>query len=633
MSQSALVPEPIGDTAVLFLMRDDGQFTEPMNIMLLSALAKEKRPHRSTHLALIERDDIHSKVAELLRHSGRVVVAVSAITGSHREFIRCFEGLKASFGKRITTIMGGPYCSTFPEAIKDNLCLDAIGVRECDEAWPEFLDVLETDPTRINEIQNILTRENGESRLTSIKPKSTLSSYVGVESAHIRNRFQTLDDLPYLDRALIYKNTAFGGRFKRTHMASRGCPERCTYCFEAQWNDGYRGKGKLLVRYSPERFCAELQTVMREYDTRFWKFYDDVFPTFFPHDQAWLEEFAEVYPRMVGLPFHCLTRADLVAKHPEVLDLLKVAGIASITMSVESGNTLIRDHIFLRNMTDEDIRASFAQARKLGIATFANTILGVPMGTLPTIDDPNFDSKVDWVIREVGHHQARGSREIVAKLTQMREESSIGAAERSRRKAIIEYLKQIGLRKNLIDYDRESVHYSTVVLGASYVEFPFLHPFPSTETTAYVMRNKWWDGDYDKLHGSYQNRSPFSCFTEEEKTEGQNLSLLAGIVALFSGSRLRFMRWFAVPLAFVLFNGVARIRSFWLTRALQKPYTLIKQYIYESRIYPFKKTIGDELRFLREQLRLDRWKQLGDGTGVYRSERPGATLGGPPSVA
>ncbi len=624
---------PSSETAILFIMRDDGQFTEPMNLMLLSALAKEGRPHRSTHLALIERDDIAGMVRELVRHSRQVVVAASAITGSHREFLGCFEGLKSEFGDRIFIIMGGPYCSTFPEAIKTNLCLDAIGVRECDEAWPEFLDALEVDPSRIHGIQNILTRENEGSRLALVRPKSTLSPYVGVTGSHIRNRFQTLDDLPYLDRALIYESTAFKGRFKRTHMASRGCPERCTYCFEAQWNDGYVGKGKLLVRYSPERFCAELQEVALRYDTRFWKFYDDVFPTFFPKDREWLEEFAEVYPRVVGLPFHCLTRADLVAKHPEVLELLKQAGIASITMSVESGNALIRDFIFLRNMTDEDIRFSFRRARELGIATFANTILGVPVPTLPTANDLDFDTKVDRIAQEVGYHKVRGSSKILEELRVLREMSGGSQDEVSRREAVVRYLERIGVRRHLLDYDRESVRYSTVTLGASYIEFPILHPFPATETTAYVLRNKWWDGDYDRLHGSYQNRSPFSCFTEEEKTETQNLSLLAGIVVLFSGSRWRVLNWVAIPLAHVCFKWVARVRGFWFTRLLQKPYTLIKQYIYESRIYPFPKSAADEWRFLREQLRLDRWKQFGaKGRGVYRSERPGATLGGPPSV-
>ena len=66
---------------VLFLMRDDGFMTEPMNIMELSALATRDRPGRSTHLALIERDDVVAVAQELKPQ----VVAASAITGSHSQ--------------------------------------------------------------------------------------------------------------------------------------------------------------------------------------------------------------------------------------------------------------------------------------------------------------------------------------------------------------------------------------------------------------------------------------------------------------------------------------------------------------------------------------------------------------------
>ena len=68
---------------ILFLMRDDGFMTEPMNIMELSALAKQGRPDRSTHIAVIERDDIVSIAKEL----NPQVVASAAITGSHTQYL------------------------------------------------------------------------------------------------------------------------------------------------------------------------------------------------------------------------------------------------------------------------------------------------------------------------------------------------------------------------------------------------------------------------------------------------------------------------------------------------------------------------------------------------------------------
>ena len=50
---------------ILFLMRDDGFMTEPMNIMELSSLAKQGHPDRTTHLSLIERDDVVAAAKEL----------------------------------------------------------------------------------------------------------------------------------------------------------------------------------------------------------------------------------------------------------------------------------------------------------------------------------------------------------------------------------------------------------------------------------------------------------------------------------------------------------------------------------------------------------------------------------------
>ena len=75
---------------VLFLMRDDGFMTEPMNVMELSALAKQDRPNSTTHLTLIERDDVVSVARDLKPD----VVAASAITGSHRQYLDALAAIK-----------------------------------------------------------------------------------------------------------------------------------------------------------------------------------------------------------------------------------------------------------------------------------------------------------------------------------------------------------------------------------------------------------------------------------------------------------------------------------------------------------------------------------------------------------
>ena len=619
----------------LFLMRDDGFMTEPMNIMELSALATHNRPDRSTHLGLIERDDVVSMAKDLQPQ----IVAASAITGSHTQYIEALKSIKEAVPEAFV-ILGGPYCSTFPDAIVNNPSLDAIGIMECDDAWPALLNSLE-DGKDVNDLPNIITKENADSRL--VQDLATGQTIARPDSYN--DRFSALDDLPFLDRALVYDNTAFFHRPKRTHMAGRGCPFRCQYCFEQDWNAAFAGKGRLLQRYGVDRFLDELEFVGNQWDTRFWKFYDDVFPTF-PNDMEWLTEFSEKYRQRIGLPFHCLTRCDLVMKNPDVLDLLKNAGAASITMSVESGNAFIRDHIITRDMDDSEIRDAFALCAKKGIRTFANTILGIPGPKLPDVHDPEFDVKVAEIESDTRffNPSSRGRKDRLEGLWESIKgvQSGISGGELSLehgRSAIRKMLSDIGVKANQLDYDRESVNYN-VALKVSLGEFPIMYPYPRTGSGAYAVRKGWFDGDYDKLHHSYQNRSPFSCFTDHEKAIQQNLALLGPVATFFSGSHHWWVRKLSAPASWFIFSVMGRITWPWATSLYQRIYSVIKTYIYHQRIYPMKRSWRERLLDFAEASHLDVFKQFQNKKidrrfkpgPELRDKRPGQTLGGPPSV-
>lgn len=50
--------------------------------------------------------------------------------------------------------------------------------------------------------------------------------------------------------------------------------------------------------------------------------------------KGWLGEFAEEYPKKIGLPFFCNTRANLVTE--EQVRLLKKAGAFCVGMGIEA---------------------------------------------------------------------------------------------------------------------------------------------------------------------------------------------------------------------------------------------------------------------------------------------------------
>ena len=333
-------------------------------------------------------------------------------------------------------------------------------------------------------------------------------------------------------------------------------------------------------------------------------------------------------------------------KNPDVLDLLKNAGAASITMSVESGNAFIRDHIITRDMDDSEIRDAFALCAKKGIRTFANTILGIPGPKLPDVHDPEFDVKVAEIESDTRffNPSSRGRKDRLEGLWESIKgvQSGISGGDlrlEHGRSAIRKMLSDIGVKANQLDYDRESVNYN-VALKVSLGEFPIMYPYPRTGSGAYAVRKGWFDGDYDKLHHSYQNRSPFSCFTDHEKAIQQNLALLGPVATFFSGSHHWWVRKLSAPASWFIFSVMGRITWPWATSLYQRIYSVIKTYIYHQRIYPMKRSWRERLLDFAEASHLDVFKQFQNKKidrrfkpgPELRDKRPGQTLGGPPSV-
>ena len=462
---------------VLFVERDV-EYIDPMNIQLLSALAKQ-RGH-STFLTILSADDLDAD----LRRIRPDLVAFSAKTGEHTTYFRANERVKR-YSPKVFTIMGGPHPTFFPGLIETH-DVDAVGVGECDEGWQELLDALEAGRS-IDAIPNIVTRANASKVLRATTRASELVQLAGaaaslrpeydleVDPTFLRPRRTVLDTLPFYDRELVYQKTHLARFPLRSFMSSRGCPFQCTYCFEPKFNVMYAGKGPIYNRYSVKRLCAELKELRERWPTQFIKFYDDMFILDRKVD-AWLEEFAEVYPREVGLPFFCLTRANVLTR--ENLAALTRAGLHSLTMSIEAGNEYVRNTIVKRHMRQQQIEDAYTLCWENGIVTFANTILGIPV-----------------------------RREIMA---------------------------QQG--KTAIDYDIESLDIN-IRCRVTYADFPVLHPYPGCELTEYAVKHGFFDGDFDKLFFSYQAESPFTCFTPTEALMQKNLSLLGPICVMFPNAR------------------------------------------------------------------------------------------------
>ena len=360
---------------ILFIVQDI-DYIDSIGIMLLSALAKAEG--HTTHLGILSREDILSKIQNLQPN----VIAYSGSTGEHKYYTEINEVIKSRFPD-VFTIMGGPHTTYYPNIIEESR-LDAICIGEGDEAFPELLSTLEKGGD-VSKVRNIVTNQG--------------------KNNDVRPLYQDLDNLPFPDRELFYETTELGDWPLKSFMASRDCPYSCAYCFNHVFRKLYQGKGKVIRRHSVDYMIEQVKKIKSKYRMDCVKFYDDIF-TYQADD--WLEEFAVKYRQKIGVPFHCLTRADLMTE--DIAKLLKEAGCYSVSMSIEAGNSHFRNEILHRSMSDDQIVHAFRLCQKYGIHTFSNNILGLPYATIEneieTID-LNIRAKASYVEFPIFHPYPR----------------------------------------------------------------------------------------------------------------------------------------------------------------------------------------------------------------------------------
>ncbi len=337
-----------------------GEHYPPMGIMQISAAAKQKG--HQTCVALTSSQDIWKRIEE----EKPDVVAYSGSTGEHRDYFKINPELRRRY-PGIKSIMGGPHATFFPEGTLVDAQLDAVCIGEGDLAFPRFLDRVQEGRDFLD-VNNLMTLPKSNAQfniLTNPISRPPLDVLV-----------QDLDSLPFPDRELFFNQGDIGQNPLKHFFISRGCPYSCTYCFNDSFREMYSGQ-KYVRRKSVDSVLEEIKEVRERWPMKSIKFYDDIFSL---KVDDWLKEFAEKYPKQVGLPFFALLRANLVTD--EMADLLKQSGCHAISMSIEAANPRIREEILNRKMTNSQIISAYRAFGERGIAIQSNNILGLPTSTI-----------------------------------------------------------------------------------------------------------------------------------------------------------------------------------------------------------------------------------------------------------
>lgn len=323
---------------------------EPNGFMHISSVLK-KAGHE-VDLVIADKQDPVQYAKEFMPD----VLGFSVITGSQHFYLNLNRRIKETVDA--FSVFGGPHPTFFPEMVNEP-GVDGVCIGEGEYALLDLVDRLEKG-SYYYDTPNWWFKEGDKLHRNPVRPL-----------------IDNLEELPLPDRELIYGKHRVLQNSKIKHfMTGRGCPYNCSYCFNHAYYEWYEGKGKRIRQLPVEHVIAEINSTRAKYPLEFVVFLDDTFIL----SRSWLMEFAEKYPRQVGLPFYCNVRANLVSL--EQARLLKQAGCVSAGMGLEAGNDELRNLVLKRNLSKEQIIGACRTLREVGINVTTTNMLGLPKGTL-----------------------------------------------------------------------------------------------------------------------------------------------------------------------------------------------------------------------------------------------------------
>jgi anaerobic magnesium-protoporphyrin IX monomethyl ester cyclase len=352
---------------ILFIYPNiDAQIGFNYGIASLSAVLRKKGHETgllnlNEALAPVPSDE---ELIEQVRAFNPDIVGFSCVTTQFKHAERIARKVKEELD--LPTIAGGVHATMVPAEILRTAVFDFACLGEAEDALPELLDRMRTGGDTTN-IHNIWAARDLSIYTNKVGPFPDISKLP-------RKDYSIFD----FQRMIDAKDGWVG------LMAGRGCPFKCTYCFNHQIVERYRHDTRLpaaklkYIRHHPvEDVIAEMKYLLESYERiRMFIFDDDVFTL----DKDYVLDFCRRYQEEhIGIPF--VVNAHVKLFDEEIAKALSGAGCRIVKFGLESGSPRVRREVLRRYMSNDSIAEAFDVCRRHNLHSSAFLMIGLPTET------------------------------------------------------------------------------------------------------------------------------------------------------------------------------------------------------------------------------------------------------------
>ena len=353
-----LLIKPNADTGGY--MKDIFSITPPMAYLSIAAYMRKFGIKIGILDAEIENFD-DEKTLEIIKESDAKIIGLTAMSSYYKDALRLAKKIKEKFpNKKI--VIGGVHISSLPKDVIKEDCFDFGIIGEGEVPFYKLADAL----LKKGDYKNI------KGLMFKDKEKIIDNGY--------GDCIMDLDEIPRYAYDLIpverYKATPAVSIENKsiTMYTRRGCPFQCIFCASDVISKKTRA-------FSAKRVFEDILWTKEKYGIKEIIFWDDSFTI---DRQRIIDLCNLIIENKLDIIWTVETRADLCDE--ELLRLMKKAGCWCIFFGVESGSDRVLK-IIKKGETKEQIRKAFKMCYKLGIATRASFILGLPGDTKESMQE------------------------------------------------------------------------------------------------------------------------------------------------------------------------------------------------------------------------------------------------------